>query len=268
MKLMPILEREKVSKISTRLSLPDISRFVFFRNAPRKAGVWLVREGPLSFTLPITTGTQPGVSDYLPAPHGLAGFAAPVEQLYPSLVPYLQLDGDRTIVASDGADEIEPSSDGRSLRAVWRRWAAIGAKPGTFFDPHITSEVVFRIDGFTLVREEKLTADLPVTIRLWRFAIPTTAANINRSTDAQQWIRLETSDGILEVQPPIADWPLKEEVVSTVDTALGRGPRIGIPLHLVYESRDIRLEPGRSVRWRIALRAAASVSQFGDPKIK
>ena len=268
MKLMPILEREKVSKISTRLSLPDISRFVFFRNAPRKAGVWLVRQGPLSFTLPITTGTQPGVSDYLSAPHGLAGFAAPVEQLYPSMVPYLQVDGDRTIVASDGADEIEPSSDGRSLRVVWRRWAAIGAKSGTLIDPHLTSEVVFRIDGSTLVREEKLTADVPVTIRLWRFSLPTTAGNVNRSSDAQKWIRLETSDGILEMEPPIADWPLKEEVVSTGDTALGRGPRMSIPLHLVYESRDIRLEPGRSVRWRIALRAAASVSQFGARKIK
>ena len=268
MKLVPILEREKVSQISTRLSLPDVSRFVFFRNGPRKAGVWLVRDGPLSFTLPITTGTQPGVSDYLPAPHGLAGFAAPVEQFYPSLVPYLQLDSDHTIVASDGADEIDPSSDGRSLRAVWRRWAAIGAKAGSLIDPHITSEVVFRIDGSTLVREEKLTADAPVTIRLWRFVLPTTAANINRSTDAQQWIRLDTSDGILEVQPPIADWPLKEELVSTGDTTLGRGPRMGIPLHLVYESRDIRLEPGRSVRWRIAMRASASVSQLGDRKNK
>jgi hypothetical protein len=266
MKLMPILEREKVSKISSRLSLPDVSRFVFFRNDPRKAGVWLVREGPLSFTLPITTGTQPGVSDYLPAPHGLAGFAAPVEQLYPSLVPYLELEGNQTIVASDGADEIEPSSDGRSIRVVWRRWAAIGAKPGTLIDPHITSEVAFRIEGSTLVREERLTASVPVTIRLWRFALPTTAGNVNRSNDAQNWIRLESSDGNLEVQPPIADWPLKEEVVSTGDTALGRGPRLSIPLHIVYESRDIHLEAGRSVRWRIELRAATSVSQVGDRK--
>src|SRR4030095_14224866 len=83
MKLVPVLEREKLAKISTRLSLPEVSRFVFFRNGPRKAGVWLVRKGPLTFTLPITTGTQPGVSDYLPAPHGLSGFAAPVEQFYP-----------------------------------------------------------------------------------------------------------------------------------------------------------------------------------------
>ncbi|HKA21783.1 MAG TPA: hypothetical protein VKN18_26130 [Blastocatellia bacterium] len=268
MKLMPVLEREKVSNISTRLSLPDVSRFVFFRNGPRKAGVWLVRKGLLSFTLPITTGTHPGGSDYLPAPHGLAGFAAPVEQPYPSLVPYLELDGNRTIVASDGADEIEPSSDGRSLRVIWRRWAAIGTKPGSLIDPHITSEVVFRIDGSTLVREEKLTAEVPVTIHLWRFAVPTTAGNVNRSNDAQKWIRLETSDGILEVQPPVADWPLKEELVSIGDTALGRGPRLGVPLHLVYESRDIRLEPGRSVRWRIALRVATAVSQLGDRKIK
>jgi hypothetical protein len=43
---------------------------------------------------------------------------------------------------------------------------------------------------------------------------------------------------------------------------------MSIPLHLVYESRDIRLEAGRSVRWRIALRAATAVSQIGDRKIK
>jgi hypothetical protein len=260
MKLVPVLEREKLAKISTRLSLPEVSRFVFFRNGPRKAGVWLVRKGPLTFTLPITTGTQPGVSDYLPAPHGLTGFAAPVEQLYPSLVPYLELGDNRTIVASDGADEIEPSADGLSLRVVWRRWAAIGTKSGTLVDPHITSEIVFRIDGSALVREEKLTADAPVTIRLWRFALPTTAVSANRSNDGQNWLRFKAVDGILEVQPPVADWPLKEQLVATGDTALGRGPRMGIPQHLVYESRDIHLEAGRPVRWRIALRAFAADS--------
>jgi hypothetical protein len=267
MKLMPVLEREKLAKISTRLWLPEVSRFVFFRIGARKAGVWLVRKGPLSFALPITTGTQPGVSDYLPAPHGLSGFAAPVEQLYPSLVPYLELGDNRTIVASDGADEIEPSADGLSLRVVWRRWAEIGTKSGTLVDPHITSEIVFRIDGSALIREEKLTADAPVIIRLWRFALPITAASVNRSNDGQSLMRFNAVDGILEVQPPVADWPLKEQLVATGDTALGRGPRMGIPQHLVYESRDVHLEAGRPVRWRIALRAFPAESHIGGHKL-
>jgi len=114
MKLMPVLRREHLEKISTRLSLPGVARFVFFNNGGRKAGVWLVRQGPLSFTLPITTGTQPGVSDYLPAPHGLAGFTAPVEQTYPSLVPHLELeDGVRRCVRWRGRG-----------RAVFRRTLA------------------------------------------------------------------------------------------------------------------------------------------------
>src|SRR4030095_7269990 len=207
MKLMPALERERVDKISTRLSLPAVARFVYFNNGVRKAGVWLVRQGPLSFTLPITTGTQPGISDYLPAPHGLAGFAAPVEQIYPSLVPYLELDDGRTIIASDGADEINPSSDGRSLRVVWRRWALAGSKSGSLVDPHITSEVTFSINGTTLVREEALTASEPLTIRRWRFAVPTTAVRIGQqSNESRKWTKLESPDGVLEVETSTADW--------------------------------------------------------------
>ena len=258
MKLIPALRKERVEKISARLALPSVARFVFFNNGPRKAGVWLVRQGPLSFTLPITTGTQPGISDYLPAPHGLASFAAPVEQIYPSMVPYLDLEDGRVVVASDGADEIEPSADGRSLRVLWRRWALIGSKSGSHVDPHITSEVRFRTEGSTLVREETLTASEPITIRRWRFAVPSTAASVVQESKRSQWKRLESADGILEVGSPVADWPVTEAIIAVGESPLGRGPRLGIPTHLVYESRDIRLEPGRPARWRLTLRAAAA----------
>ena len=63
------------------------------------------------------------------------------------------------LAATDGADEIEPAADGRSLRVVWRRWALIGGKAGELVDPHITSEVVWRLDGATLVRDETLRVD-------------------------------------------------------------------------------------------------------------
>jgi hypothetical protein len=54
------------------------------------SGVWIVRQGALGFSLPIVTGTQPGISDYLPAPYGLPGFAAPVEQFAPSMTPVVR----------------------------------------------------------------------------------------------------------------------------------------------------------------------------------
>jgi hypothetical protein len=263
MKLMPILEREQIAEIPTPLSLSNVARFEFFRRGSRKAGVWLVRQGPLSFTLPITTGMQPGISDYLPAPHGLAGFAAPVEQRFPALVPYLELEDGRVIVAADGADDIEPSADGHSLRAIWQRWALVGAKPGELVNPNLTSEVVFRLDGSMLTREETLKAAEPLTIRRWWFAVPTTATRCTQQVeDGQKWNRLESAEGILDVLSPTADWPLAESLVATVDSPQGRGARRAVPLYLLYESRNLRLQAGRLVRWRIALRAAA-VTQPG-----
>ena len=55
---------------------------------------------------------------------------APVEQVLPSLVPFLELEDGRTIVASDGTDQISPSADGRGVQATWRRWAPRGGLPG------------------------------------------------------------------------------------------------------------------------------------------
>lgn len=256
-KLMPVLKREHVEQITTRLSLPNVARFVFFSEGARKAGVWLIRQGSLGFTLPITTGTRPAISDYLPAPHGLVGFAAPVEENCPSLVPYLELEDGRVIVASDGADEIKPSADGRSLRVVWRRWALVGGKAGELVDPHLTSEVTFRIDGSTLIREESLTASQPITIRRWKLAVPTTSARRTEEYhEGRRWARLESTDGILEVLSPTADWPMKDAVVETGNSSLGRGPRSPVPLHLVYESSNLQLDARHPVRWRIALRVA------------
>ena len=256
MKLMPALEREGITSFPASSSLRDVARFEFFARGSRKAGVWLVRQGPLRFTLPVTTGTQPGISDYLPSPHGLPGFAAPVEQAFPALTPYLEISDGKTIVAADGADEIDPAPDGRSVKMVWRRWALVGAKPAELIDPHLTSEVTWRIDGTTLTREERLTASEPVTLRRWRCAIPTTGSHVRRLTnDGINWIQFESPDGGLSLQSPTADWPLAESLVAGGDGPLGRGTRCAVPLHLLYESRDVTLEPGRSRSWRIVLRA-------------
>jgi hypothetical protein len=249
------LEREGVRQFPAEIVRPDLARFEFFRRGERPAGVWLVRQGPLYFTLPLTTGPKPGVADYLPAPHGLAGFAAPVEQVYPSLVPFIELTDGRVPAAADGADEIEPGADGRSLRVVWRRWAQIGRKAGELTDPRIKSEVVWRVSGTTLTREETLEASEAVTLRRWWVAVPTTAThNEVQLVKGQRHDRLESDEGVLTAAAT-ADWPLKVSLRAASDSALGRGARGAVPLHLVYETHDLRLNPKERVRWRITLKA-------------
>src|SRR5215204_248326 len=248
------LAREDLKRFPGEVTRRDLARFEFFRRGERQAGVWLVRRGPLSFTLPLTTGTKPGVADYLPAPHGLAGFAAPVEQVYPALVPFVELANGRTLVAADGADEIEPGTDGKGLRAVWRRWASPGTRSGQLEDPHVTSEVVWRLEGSTLTREETLRASADVTFKRWRVAVPATAARGEVVFEGgRRRDRLVSGDGALEVSAT-ADWPLAVSMQAAGAGALGRGARGGVPLHLVYEARDVSLKAGAAARWRITLK--------------
>jgi hypothetical protein len=251
---MEALTRENVAQFPSEIERPDVARFEFFRRGARQAGVWLVRRGPLYFTLPITTGTKPGVADYLPAPHGLQGIAAPVEQVYPSLAPFIELADGRVLVAGDGADEIEPGTDGQSLRVVWRRWAVVGTKSGELTDPHITSEVVWRLEGATLTREETLKASSAVTLRRWWVAVPTDAARSEtRYAQNERWDVFESSAGTLQVAAT-ADWPLQASLIATGDSALGRGARGALPLHLIYESRDLRLAPDKPLRWQMRIK--------------
>ena len=116
--LMRVLAAEKVTSFPEHPTLPDVARFEFFRRGDRPAGVWLVRQGPLRFALPITTGTKPGVADYLPAPHGLPGFARRSSRSFPPARPSSRWRTARILAATDGADEIVPGADGRSLRVT------------------------------------------------------------------------------------------------------------------------------------------------------
>ncbi|MBV9927598.1 MAG: hypothetical protein JOZ96_21450 [Acidobacteria bacterium] len=249
------LAKENLKQFPSEVGRPDLARFEFFRRGDRPAGVWLVRQGPLYFTLPVTTGTKPGVADYLPAPHGLPGFAAPVEQVYPALVPFVELADGRTLVAADGADEIEPSADGQSLRVVWRRWALVGSKSGQLVDPGISSEVVLNHEGTTLTRAETLKASADVTIKRWWVVVPATAArNEVVSERGARRDRFVSDAGTLEVSAT-ADWPLAVSLQAAGGGALARGARGAVPLHLVYEALNINLKAGRPARWRITLKA-------------
>ena len=202
----------------------------------------------MRFALPITTGTRPGVADYLPAPHGLPGFAVPVEQNVPALVPYLELEDGRTIVASDGADEIHPSADGRQLRAVWRRWAVIGAKSGALVDPGLTSEVRWTLGDRTLTRTEILTARAPLTIRRWQVIVPTSAPSAAAQPPNGTMLAGSGAPLLVTVEAP---WTIETSVRATGNGPLGRGARGYVPLHLAYESRGLRLEPGEPMTWQL-----------------
>lgn len=245
-----IVEREALAAAPAAPALGAVARFEFFRaEGDRVAGVWVVRQGHLHFALPITTGTRPGIADYLPAPHGLPGFAAPVERDIPALVPYVDLQDGRTIVAGDGADEIHPSVDGRELRAVWHRWARVGGRPGEFVDPGMTSDVKWTIRGGALMRVETLTATAPITIRAWRLIVPSTAAASQAVTEGRLLSGTECRL-VVSVSTP---WAVESQLRATGDDPAGRGTRGAIPLHLVYEGHDVQVAPGRPLTWQLAL---------------
>lgn len=246
------LEKEGVTAFPVVPTLSPVARFEFFRKGPdRVAGVWLVRQQALRFALPITTGPTPGVSDYLPAPHGLPGFAAPVEQAYPVMTPYLQLADGRTVVATDGADAIEPAADGRSLRVRWSRWAVVGTKSGALQDVGLTSEVVWRIENGALVREETLSSKQPITIKHWRMAVPSTHDKVET---AEGKIRFNSNAGALEVQMSGSTFIPRSYIVAAGDSPLGRGVHGAIPLHLMFEARDVVVEPQKPLKYRLTLR--------------
>jgi len=258
---MKALERESVRSFPSIPTLPRVARFEFFRrNAERSAGVWLVRQGSLRFSLPITTGPKPGIADYLPAPHGLPGFSAPVEQIYPAFTPYIELTDGRTVVATDGADVIEPSSDGQMLRVRWNRFALVGSKPGELVDVGLSSEVVWRIENGTLMREETLSAKQPVSIRRWRLVVPVTYTVVE--TDQKNGVRTDrfkSNENTLEVRMLSATFPLITSIVATGDSPLGRGVHGAIPLHLVFESQNVGLQPDQPLKCRLAVTPHISI---------
>ncbi|HKU76737.1 MAG TPA: hypothetical protein VJR02_22700 [Pyrinomonadaceae bacterium] len=252
--IMNALEKEGIATFPVVPTLPPVARFEFFRKTPeRSAGVWVVRQGVLRFALPITTGPKPGMSDYLPAPYGLPGFAAPVEQIYPVLTAYVELADGRTVVATDGADVIEPAADGRSLRVRWTRWAVVGTPSGKVQDVGLTSEVVWAIENGTLTREERLSSKQPVSIRRWRLAVPTTHDQLEtRVVDGVRVDSFRSDKSSLDVSLSNANFPVKTSILATGNSALGRGVHGAIPLHVVFEARDINVNSS-ALKYKLAL---------------
>src|SRR5687767_7894965 len=84
--------------------------------------------------------------------------------------------------------------------------ALIGGKSGELIDPHIKSEVVWRISGRTLTREETLSSSESISFRRWWLAVPTNASRSKVAFNKGQRIdSFESNSGMFNVSAK-ADW--------------------------------------------------------------
>ena len=254
---MEVLAKEGVRSFPSRPKFSDVARFQYFRNdSGREFGVWVVRQGDLHFAVPFVTGPKAATSDYQPAPDGFTGIGAPVEKIYPCLVPFLELEDGRTIAAADGTDEIRPSSDGKSVTSVWRRWVVVGANAGVLVDPGLVSEVKWTLEENTLRRKESLTASKSLSVRRLWLAIPSRYDHVETSyLEGARIDRLSSDGKTLAVQVKESSWPLEISAYATGNTPLGRGDRGALPLHLLIQTKSFTLMPGISAQWEISLSA-------------
>ena len=249
------LEREGVKSFPSQPSLGEVARFQHFRNGPgRKFGVWVVRQRDVHFVMPFVAGPKAATSDYEPGPYGFPGFAFPVEKLYPCLVPFLELEDGRTIAAVDGADDIKPAADGKSVTAVWKRWVVVGDKAGVLVDPGLVSEVTWTLQGNTLQRKESLTASKSLAVRRLWLAIPSRYDHLETSYFQGARIgRLMSEDKTLEVKVYNSNMPIEVSAHATGNDPLGRGDRGPLPIHLILEVKSFSLAPARPMRWQLSL---------------
>jgi hypothetical protein len=256
-RFMRVLETEGVKSFPSQPAFSDVARFQYFRKGSgREFGVWVVRQGDLHFALPFVTGPKAATSDYEPVPDGFPGIAVPVEKTYPCLVPFLELEDGRTIAATDGADEIKPSADGKSITAVWRRWVIVGANPAMFFDPGLVSEVRWIYEGNTLRRKESLTASKILNVRRLWLAVPSRYDHLETSdVEGARIDRLVSEAGTLRVQVKESSWPLEISGYATGNDPLGRGDRGPLPLHLILQTKDFTLIPAIPRNWELVLSA-------------
>ena len=69
-------------------------------------------------------------------------------------------------------------------------------------------------------------------------------------------VRFQSSKGALDVMFG-ADFPVQASLVAAGDTALGRGVHGAIPLHLVYEARDLNVSARNPLKYKLVLTPSA-----------
>jgi hypothetical protein len=187
-------------------------------------------------------------------PDGFPGFEVPVEKLYPCLVPFLELPDGRTIAAVDGADDIEPAADGKSVSAVWKRWVVVGAKAAVFVDPGLVSEVTWTLQGDTLQRSESLTTSRPLDVRRLWFAIPSRYDHLETSyLQGTRVDRLMSEGKSFEIQVKNSNLPLDISAYAAGNDPLGRGDRGPLPMHLIFQAENFLLTPAKPTYWELSL---------------
>ena len=188
----------------------------------------------------------------------------------PVLTPYLELEDGRVLVAGDLADEITPSADGSSLRAVWKQWAVVGGKGNEHISPGLTTVVTWRIQGDSLIRTETISACELVRIRAFWAVVPSTGdACVTHFADRLRTDRCDSPEGSWEATVTKSDWPIEVSLRATGDSALGRGNRGAILLYLEFKSSNIELRPGKPMHWKMALRAIpADVANSGKTSLR
>ncbi len=249
-----VLEKENVTEFPAKPTLPDVARFEYFnKRRDKQEGVWLFRQGNLRFALPITVGTKPAIADYLPAPFGLAGFEAPVEEVYPSFVPFLTLADGQEYAASDGADIITPGADGRSLKFTNTKWARIKSNSGERFENGLRSDVEFAVENGKLVRRETVTAVKDVEIVKWKFVFPSTASSAYEAfQNGRTAFYMNGREGKSTVAFKVPDGT-NIRVLAAGDSKLSKGVLGAIPFHLVAEADNIKLAAGQKLSWEISV---------------
>ena len=71
--------------------------------------------------------------------------------------------------------------------------------------------------------------------------------------------KFSSSRGNLEVRLMNASFPVTTRVLATGDSPLGRGVRGAIPLHLVFESANWSVEPGKAIKYELTLTVNANL---------
>jgi hypothetical protein len=178
-------------------------------------------------------------------------FAPPVERILPVVTPFLTLADGSTIVASDGADEIEPSPDGRSLHAVWRRWSVLGSKTGQLVDPGIVADVRWELNGTALVRTETLSASKAVEVRRMWMVVPSTSGEALSASTREPATKFQSSAGTLTVTLQSSAAGLGPVLRATGDSADGKGSLGSIPLLLEFDQKNFTLTPNSNLTWTL-----------------
>ena len=175
------------------------------------------------------------------------------EQSYPVLVPFVELADGRTVVATDGADSIEMTADGKSLRARWTKWAVVGTKSGELADVGLTSEVVWRIDNATITREETVSSNQAVSIKRWQLAVPSSYGQVQTEmSNGMRVDRFSAPAGTMAVQLSGMNFPVATSIVASRQRCAREGVR-AIPLHLIFEARNLNLENGKPLKYQLSL---------------